>query len=165
MRQQTIDAAIGLLGMFAQRSKGAAKALIAVNTALRVSEIIQDTARAQTLAMATLGPILGRPAAAKMGAFGAAQVGIALAAGAMQMGGVGRGSAGGARAAGGASSRTAAASRTADAPVDSRQTAPQRILIQGLDPNAMFSGEQLQNLFEAFYNENDSRGKVFVVSQ
>ena len=43
--------------------------------------------------------------------------------------------------------------------------APQRVLIQGLDPNALFTGEQIQNLFEAFYNENDNRGKVFVVQQ
>ena len=58
-----------------------------------------------------------------------------------------------------------ASGRTAAAPREAREAAPQRVLIQGLDPNALYTGDQLQNLFEAFYNENDNRGKVFVVSQ
>jgi hypothetical protein len=43
--------------------------------------------------------------------------------------------------------------------------APQRVLIQGLDANALYSGEQLANLFDAFYDENDNRGKVFMVQR
>jgi hypothetical protein len=66
---------------------------------------------------------------------------------------------GGGRQAGGSGGRTA------DAPRESREVAPQRVIVQGLDPAALYTGEQLQNLFEAFYNENDNRGKVFVVSQ
>jgi hypothetical protein len=68
-------------------------------------------------------------------------------------------------AAGGSGSGGGAAGRTANAPRESREVTPQRVLIQGLEPSALYTGEQLQNLFEAFYNENDNRGKVFVVSQ
>lgn len=42
---------------------------------------------------------------------------------------------------------------------------PQTVLISGLDPNALFTGEQLSRLFENFYKENDNRGKVFVVAR
>jgi hypothetical protein len=41
----------------------------------------------------------------------------------------------------------------------------QTVYISGLDPNALFTGEQLANLFDSFYKENDNRGKVFVVAR
>ena len=58
-----------------------------------------------------------------------------------------------------------ASARTADAPREAREATPQRVLIQGLDPSALYTGEQLQNLFDAFQDENKNRGQVFVVSQ
>ena len=42
---------------------------------------------------------------------------------------------------------------------------PQTVYIDSLDPSAMYSGQSLIDLFEAFYNENDRRGKVFVVAR
>ena len=69
------------------------------------------------------------------------------------------------RAGGGSGGGGGASGRTAAAPREAREAAPQRVLIQGLDPNAFYTGEQLQNLFEAFYEENSNRGKIFVVSQ
>lgn len=58
-----------------------------------------------------------------------------------------------------------AGGRTAEAPPSSGGPGPQKVLIQGLDPDALYTGDQLQKLFEAFYDENDNRGKVFVVSR
>ena len=61
--------------------------------------------------------------------------------------------------------RSAGGARTAAAPREAREATPQRVIIQGLDPNSLYTGEQLQNLFEAFYNENQNRGAVFVVNR
>jgi hypothetical protein len=160
MRKKTITDFIGLLGLFGQQSKTAAKASIALNTALRISEIIQDSARASTMALAIYGPTpAGFAAAASAKAYGVAQAGIAAAAGALRIGSVGRG--GG--SSGGAS--RASASEVAVPNAANQNAAPQRVIIQGLDPNALFTGEQLQGLFESFYNENENRGRVFVVQR
>lgn len=43
--------------------------------------------------------------------------------------------------------------------------APQTVFIDSIDPDSLYSGETLINLFDAFYNENDKRGKVFVVAR
>jgi hypothetical protein len=50
---------------------------------------------------------------------------------------------------------------TSTTPTNTAQT----VYISGLDPNALFTGEQLANLFDSFYKENDNRGKVFVVAR
>jgi uncharacterized membrane protein YgcG len=44
-----------------------------------------------------------------------------------------------------------------------QQTA-QRVLLQGLDPDALFTGQMLSDFFEKFYEENNNRGKIFVVA-
>jgi len=69
-------------------------------------------------------------------------------------GGVGGGSGSGGSSPGSATVAQSAAPAT-----------PQTVLISGLDPNALFTGEQLSRLFENFYKENDNRGKVFVVAR
>ena len=43
--------------------------------------------------------------------------------------------------------------------------APQQVLIQGLKPTDMFSGEQLSSLFDSLYKENRNRGMVFMVQR
>lgn len=43
--------------------------------------------------------------------------------------------------------------------------APQTVFIDSLDPDGLYSGQALINLFDAFYDENDKRGKVFVVAR
>ena len=90
-----------LLGMFATKSKGAAIAQIAINKALSIASIIQNTAAAQVRALAELGPIAGAAAAAKIGLFGKVQAGIVAASGFMQAAGA-AGSGGGGALAGGA---------------------------------------------------------------
>ena len=42
---------------------------------------------------------------------------------------------------------------------------PQTVYIDSLEPDSLYSGQTLINLFDAFYNENDKRGKVFVVAR
>lgn len=42
---------------------------------------------------------------------------------------------------------------------------PQTVYIDSLDPTGLYSGQTLINLFDALYNENDKRGKVFVVAR
>lgn len=42
---------------------------------------------------------------------------------------------------------------------------PQTVYINSLDPAGLYSGQMLINLFDAFYDENDKRGKVFVVGK
>lgn len=67
-------------------------------------------------------------------------------------GGIGGGGGGG--GGGGPSTSTVA-------PAESAQ--PQTVFIDNIDPNSFYTGEALIRLFEAFYSENDKRGKVFVV--
>ncbi|CAB4125126.1 hypothetical protein UFOVP59_82 [uncultured Caudovirales phage] len=43
--------------------------------------------------------------------------------------------------------------------------APQQVLIQGLKPTDIFSGEQLSTLFDSLYKENRNRGMVFMVQR
>lgn len=84
-----------LLGVFSGKSRAAAIAAIALNKALRIGEIIQNTAAAQVRALAELGPILGPPAAAKIAIFGKLQAGIVAATGIAEAANVGGGSGGG----------------------------------------------------------------------
>lgn len=42
---------------------------------------------------------------------------------------------------------------------------PQTVFIDSISPESLYSGETLINLFEAFYDENDKRGKVFMVAR
>lgn len=60
----------------------------------------------------------------------------------------------------GATSRgSATVAPTAPAPT------AQTVFIDSIDPDNLYSGQTLINLFEAFYDENDRRGKVFVVAR
>jgi hypothetical protein len=46
-----------------------------------------------------------------------------------------------------------------------REPNPQTVYVDSITPDSLYSGQTLINLFEAFYNENDKRGKVFVVAR
>lgn len=70
-------------------------------------------------------------------------------------GGIGGGGGGGAGAPSGAE---------AAAPTQATAT-PQRVIIEGIDRNSLISGEQLSNIFEALYKENENRGFVFEVAR
>ena len=133
-----------LLGMFATKSKAAAIAQIAINKALSIASIIQNTAMAQVRALAELGPILGPPAAAKIAAFGKIQAGLVAATGFAQAAGAG-GSGGG-----GGGSFGAAAAASAPAPLDVR--------LSGVSADEFISGASIQSLFDRLQDEAGDRG-------
>jgi hypothetical protein len=85
-RMGVAQASVELLGMFAGKSKAASVAAIALNKALSIAMIVQNTAVAQMRAMAELGPIAGSAAAAKIGALGKIQIGLVAATGLLQAG-------------------------------------------------------------------------------
>jgi hypothetical protein len=63
-------------------------------------------------------------------------------------------------------SGSGAAPSGADAEIPTQATAaPQRVIIEGIDRNSLISGEQLSNIFEALYKENENRGFVFEVAR
>jgi len=139
----------GIFGDMASAAQAGGDRMVKVQAALAFTQgmINAHLAYTQALADPTIPSTL-----AKIGF--AAKVFSMAASAASQIRGAGGGSGGG-----GASGRTAAAPREA------REATPQRVLIQGLDPAALYTGEQLENLFEAFLDENDNRGKVFLVSR
>lgn len=149
---------VGLLDMFAGESKAAAIASIALTKGLRIAEVITSGAAAQVRALAELGPILGPPAAAKIAGFTKIQAGIIAATGLVQAASVGRGSSG---SLGGGNSPSGS-----DAAISGNTAAaPQRVIIEGIDRNSLITGEQLSNIFEALYKENENRGFVFEVAR
>lgn len=54
---------------------------------------------------------------------------------------------------------------SATVPAAAQAATPQTVFIDSIDPDNLYSGQSLINLFEAFYDENDRRGKVFVVAR
>lgn len=144
-----------LLTAFGTKSKAAAIAALAVNTALRISETIQNTAAASVKALAELGPVLGPPAAAKIQAYGTAQVALIAANAAFKAGSTMSGGGGGGSS---ASSKTSQATAT-------QTSTPQQVYVSGLTADQLFTGEQLQNLFDNLQTENKNRGYVFVTAR
>lgn len=64
----------------------------------------------------------------------------------------------------GGSGATSASSATSIVP-STAQAAPQTYYIEGLDSASLYSGETLQNLFDAITQENTNRGGVFVFAK
>lgn len=145
-----------LLNTFGNQSKGAAVAALVIQKGLAIAQIVTSTAAAQMRAYAELGPIAGAAMAAKIGFLGKLQMGIVAATGIAQAGSI---ISGGSSSAGGSRGSATVASSGGAAPT------PQTVYIDSLDPSAMYSGQSLIDLFDAFYNENDKRGKVFVVAR
>ncbi len=121
----------------AMRIFSAAQALI--NSYVAFTEVLKDPS------------FIGRPFAR----FGAAA--SALSSGLAAVAAIKGGGSGG----GGSMSRGSAtvAASSGSAP------APQTVFIDSISPESLYSGETLINLFEAFYDENDKRGKVFMVAR
>lgn len=112
-RSNALNAIGGLLGAFAGQSRAAAVAQIAINKGLSIAQAIQNTAVAQTRALAELGPIAGPPMAARIGAWGKVQIAAIAATGLAQAANAGGGgSVGGA----GATGVSAAPSGPSEAP-------------------------------------------------
>jgi len=145
----------GFLDQFAGKSKAAAVASVALNKALSIAQAIQNTSVAYTkaLIMDPTGAMASRVAM-----LGKIQVGLIAATGLSQA----------ASAASGGASGTVSGSASGAAATMPTQTAsatPQRVIIEGIDRDSLFSGEQLSKIFEAIYEENENRGMVFEVAR
>ena len=65
---------------------------------------------------------------------------------------------------GGSSGSGVGASGISAAPAAQEQQAPQRIILQGLDKDALLTGEMVSKIFDGIFDENKRRGGVIVVS-
>ena len=148
-----------LLSQFGTKSKGAAVAALAIQKGLSIAQIIANTAAAQMRALAELGPIAGSAMAAKIGLMGKLQVGLVAATGLMQAGSI---MSGGASGGGGSGNGRNSVETSAN---NMQTAAPQVVMIQGLKPTDVFTGEQLSTLFDSLYKENRNRGMVFQVAR
>jgi hypothetical protein len=128
-REGALSAFQDFMGTLSGDSKAAAVALLAVNTALSISQAIQNTAVAATRALAELGPIAGPAAAAKIKAYGAAQVAMIAANAALRVGSMGGGGSG---APTGVSSTSTASTPTREVRISFDGPAWARDLVEGL---------------------------------
>lgn len=132
--------AVNLLSALGGKSKAAAIAAIALNKALSIAGIIQNTAVAQMRALAELGPIAGPPAAASIGTYGKIQAGLVAATGLVQAGNVGGG--------GSLSLTPSSAGGGAGAGVNTPVGGTQTISIQGISSGDLFSGDSVRVLID-----------------
>lgn len=93
LRQSVVQDAIGLLQVFAGKSKGAALAVLAIQKGLAIAETVVSTQAASMRALAELGPIVGPPVAAAITKLGMVKVGIIAATGLAQAATMGGGGA------------------------------------------------------------------------
>lgn len=68
---------------------------------------------------------------------------------------------------GGGSVKTSGSTASTPAPTSTatQQATPQTVMIQGVKPTDIFTGEQLSALFDSLYKENRNRGMVFQVAR
>jgi hypothetical protein len=144
-----------LVGQFASKSKAAAVIQIGINTYLRATEAAQNTAAATVRALAELGPIAGPPAAAKIAAYGKLQVAAIIAGGAIRAGSALSGSNGSSGGGGGGG-------LVSD---ETQNAGPIRILVEDINPDAIYSGKQFISLVEKVQDEFNNRGVNFTFTQ
>lgn len=151
MRTQTANLAVGLLQTLGQKSKAAALAAILLNRGLAIATTIQNTAVAQMRALAELGPIAGPPAAATIGAYGAAQIGLIAATGLLEAGGAMGGAGGGSIGAGGNTAGTAVSNINANETALTSNTGavPNNSVVQITLVGDNYGKEQVRNLITA----------------
>lgn len=139
LREQATQNAINLLSVFGRESKAAAIAAIALSKGLMIAQTVQSTLAAEMRALAELGPIAGPPMAAKIKAWGMANVAAIAATGLAQA------TMGARSAASGGGGRGAAA-----APVAAPAAASpgQVVTIQGFSPSDFISGEAVIRAIE-----------------
>lgn len=114
-----------------------------INSYLAYTEVLKDPA------------YVGRPWARFAGAAAVLASGLKMV---QAIKGVGSG--GGGPVSGGGVGSVGNTGGTAAAPAT-----PQTVLIQGISPTDMISGEQLSELFDNLYKENNNRGMVFMVAR
>lgn len=149
-RQQTMQAAAGLLDQFGQKNKSAAVAAILLNKAVAAEQVIQNTAVAAMAAAASAakyGPIAAGAAAASMVALGAVQLGVIAATGALEISSIGSSSSSSVSASptiSQSTSDTTASASTSQATTSSSSSQGKTIVLNG----KMFDREQIRDLMK-----------------
>jgi hypothetical protein len=151
MKKATVDGVIGLIANMGTRSKALAKVAVALNAAKAMAETAQNTASAQMRALAELGPIAGAPIAAKIGAYGAIQMGIIGANAALSLSGGGRGGSGGGGSIDGSATTAAPAQQQATTFAFTIQNDPMGF-------GESFARQMIEQLNEAQRNGGQVRG-------
>jgi hypothetical protein len=151
MKKATVDGVIGLITNMGTRSKALAKVAVALNAAKAMAETAQNTASAQMRALAELGPIAGAPIAAKIGAYGAIQMGIIGANAALSLSGGGRGGSGGGGSIDGSATTAAPAQQQATTFAFTIQNDPMGF-------GESFARQMIEQLNEAQRNGGQVRG-------
>lgn len=158
-RQESIGLYSTLFGNLATIFEAGGKKTLGVAKAFAIAEGLLNSYRAY-LAVLADPALIGRPFLRTALAASTLASGLAQVA-AMQSVSYGSTSASGSSAGGGGGKGSASVPTSSGTSSGTAQT----VYISGLDPNALFTGEQLANLFDSFYKENDNRGKVFVVAR
>jgi hypothetical protein len=146
------------LQILGQRSKAFALAAVVIGKGLAIATTIQQGIAASTAALAPppvgLGPVAGAPLAAAIRGLTAANVALIAATGITE----GRQalSGGGAPSGGGGGGSTTIP--------DDDDGPPQRIIIESVDPAAIFTGEQLNGLIDAI-NSQAENGRIVVANK
>jgi hypothetical protein len=145
MRNSAVQSAIGLLDIFAGKSKAAAIAAIILNKGLSLAQNAQNTFVAQTRALAELGPIAGPPVVASIGTYGALNAGLIAATGLGQIASIGSGSASSLTSSGGMP-----AQRTTGGDGGGGGT---NVTVSGINPSDMFTGQQMMDTLRAIVGD------------
>lgn len=152
-RSQRLDDAAGFFGSLASVAEAGGGKMVKAASIFSAAQGLINSYTAYT-EMLKDPAFIGRPWAR----FGAAA--SVLASGLRMVQAIkGVGSGGSGAVSGGGSVGSATVASSASAP------APQTVFIDSLDPDGLYSGQALINLFDAFYDENDKRGKVFMVAR
>ena len=128
-KSRAISSLLGLMSLFAGKSKAIALAMIAIETSRGLAENQIAVAVAAAKALAVLGPIAGPPAAAKIKAWGAVNAGVIASAGVAR--GVAAISGGGAASGLGAAESTISSFEDVQEREERRDESRVQIIIQG----------------------------------
>lgn len=154
----TSQHAVELLQILGQKSKAFAVAAVVISKGMAIAQTIQQGITASMAALAPppigLGPVAGQPLSAAIRALTAVNVGLIAATGIAQIASTLSG--GGGAGSGGLGS--------ASTPAEIEGSAPMRIVIEPVDPAAIFTGEQLNNLIGKINSEAEN-GRVVIASK
>jgi uncharacterized membrane protein YgcG len=161
-QMKTGQALLAVMQILGQKSKGWAIAALAVSTALNVARAIQSTAAAvMAVAADPTIPFPAKPAViAGVKALGAVEIGLIIAAGALQMGSAGSGVGGGSLSGGGGGGGGGGGS-----PVVPEELGPQgRSVTVLMTRGQLYSSDQLKEFIERI-NEEVKNGATLIATE
>lgn len=146
-----LDKAGKWFGEMATAAQGGGEKLMRISKVFGAAEALINAYRAFNQVIATPGVPFWQKIPAGLSVL-AAGMGMVNA-----IKGVGAGSSGSSGAGGGRGSASVSGGNAPEA--------PQRVLVQGINPDDIFTGQWLSNFFDNFYKENSDRGAVFMVNR